>query len=141
MTADELHRAGRQPDPFNEQSAAPKTSHLITHTHEPYFCIPCSAASRHAALSTPSRSNKKLRVTSIQMSPPPPPPCLLLFSPPLPSLTLSSLPCSNLWLFPSSTSSPDAASSHRGDHISPHSADIAPACPIKTLPVNCISPK
>jgi len=34
-TVDELHRAGHQPDPFNEQSAAPNTSHLITHTYIP----------------------------------------------------------------------------------------------------------
>lgn len=85
-TVDELHRAGHQPDAFNEQSAAPNTSHLIayTHTHtlmqETYFFLPYSAASRHPALSTPSRSNKQLTVTSIQMSRSPLL-LLLLFSP------------------------------------------------------------
>lgn len=134
---DELHRAGQQPGPFNEQSAAPNTSHLITHTH------PLSLANAHTlagALFLPSplcsippsstkyslsRSNKQHTVTSIQMS--------LFFSLyPLLSLSsqpLSSFPCSNPLLFLSShslsllnpsLSLSDLPHSHRGEYISPH---------------------
>lgn len=136
-TVDELHRAGHQPDAFNEQSTAPNTSHLIAHTRihthwtihidagslflPPILCsIPPSSTKYSLKIKQAAHSNQH---TDEPFSRP-------LSPPPLPPL---SLPCSNLLLFLSPfLPSPLAEGNTSAITQQTHCADTARDSPIKT---------